>query len=336
MTTIDNESNVVLATNTDFKVVGTRPVRHDGTDKVTGRALYGADYDASGLLHGKILRSPHAHAVIKSINTSKAESLDGVKAVVTSSDFPQVADKTLELGEDEIKLKWLRDNILASDKALYGGHAIAGVAAVNPHIAEEALKLIDVEYEVLPVVLTTQEAMADNASILHTSLTTQELGEDTGVVSNVASHFQHVKGDVEKGFAEADIVKEREFNTTTVHQGYIEPHNGTAFWSADGRLHVWCSTQGSFVVRDSLAELLDLPVSMVRVTPMEIGGGFGGKIPIYVEPVAALLSKKTGAPVKIVMSRKETFEGSGPTPGSYMKIKIGARKDGTITAAHAW
>jgi CO/xanthine dehydrogenase Mo-binding subunit len=336
MTTIDNESNVVLATNTDFKVVGTRPVRHDGTDKVTGRALYGADYDASGLLHGKILRSPHAHAVIKSINTSKAENLEGVKAVVTSSDFPQVADKTVELGEDETKLKWLRDNILASDKALYGGHAIAGVAAANPHIAEEALKLIEVEYEVLPVVLTTQEAMADNASILHNSLTTQELGEDTGVVSNIASHFQHVKGDVKKGFAEADIVKEREFNTTTVHQGYIEPHNGTAFWSADGRLHVWCSTQGSFVVRDSLAELLDLPVSMVRVTPMEIGGGFGGKIPIYVEPVAALLSKKTGAPVKIVMSRKETFEGSGPTPGSYMKIKIGARKDGTITAAHAW
>ena len=233
MTTIDNESNVVLATNTDFKVVGTRPVRHDGTDKVTGRALYGADYDASGLLHGKILRSPHAHAVIKSINTSKAENLEGVKAVVTSSDFPQVADKTVELGEDETKLKWLRDNILASDKALYGGHAIAGVAAVSPHIAEEALKLIEVEYEVLPVVLTTQEAMADNASILHNSLTTQELGEDTGVVSNIASHFQHVKGDVKKGFAEADIVKEREFNTTTVHQGYIEPHNGTAFWSAD-------------------------------------------------------------------------------------------------------
>ena len=143
MTTIDNESNVVLATNTDFKVVGTRPVRHDGTDKVTARALYGADYDASGLLHGKILRSPHAHALIKSVNTSKAESLDGVKAVVTASDFPQVADKTVALGEDDTKLKWLRDNILASDKALYGGHAIAGVAAANPHIAEEALKLIE-------------------------------------------------------------------------------------------------------------------------------------------------------------------------------------------------
>ena len=333
MTTTDYERNMVNATKTDFNVIGTRPVRHDGTDKVTGRALYGADFDTSGLLHGKILRSPHAHAIIKSVDTSKAEALEGVKAIVTASDFPEVEEKT---GEDETKLKWLRDNILASDKALYGGHAIAGVAAVNPHVAEEALNLIQVEYQVLTPVLTTQEAMADNASILHDSLTTEELGKDTGTVSNVASHFQHVKGDVVKGFSEADICIERDFNTTTVHQGYIEPHNGTAFWSADGRLHVWCSTQGAFAVRDSLSDLLDMPVSMIRVTPMEIGGGFGGKIPIYVEPVAALLSKKTGAPVKIVMSRKETFEGSGPTPGSYMKIKVGAKKDGTITAAHAW
>ena len=315
---------MVLATDTDYKVIGTRPVRHDGADKVTGRAIYGADFDAAGLLHGKILRSPHAHAKIVSIDTSKAEKLDGVKAVVTSKDFPEVGNQ------------WLKDNILASDKVLYVGQAIVGVAASNPHVAESALSLIDVEYEVLTPVLTTQEAMAPNASILHESLTTEELGEDTGVVSNVASHTQHVKGDISKGFAEADVVVEREYNTKTVHQGYIEPHNATALWSPDGRLHVWCSTQGSFVVRDSLAELLDMPVSMVRVTPTEIGGGFGGKIPIYLEPVAALLSRKTGAPVKIVMSRKETFEASGPTPGSQIKIKIGAKHDGTITAAYAW
>ena len=324
MTTADYERNMVLATDTDYKVIGTRPVRHDGADKVTGRAIYGADFDAAGLLHGKILRSPHAHAKIVSIDTSKAEKLDGVKAVVTSKDFPEVGNQ------------WLKDNILASDKVLYVGQAIVGVAASNPHVAESALSLIDVKYEVLTPVLTTQEAMAPNASILHESLTTEELGEDTGVVSNVASHTQHVKGDISKGFAEADVVVEREYNTKTVHQGYIEPHNATALWSPDGRLHVWCSTQGSFVVRDSLAELLDMPVSMVRVTPTEIGGGFGGKIPIYLEPVAALLSRKTGAPVKIVMSRKETFEASGPTPGSQIKIKIGAKHDGTITAAYAW
>ena len=324
MTTADYERNMVLATDTDYKVIGTRPVRHDGADKVTGRAIYGADFDAAGLLHGKILRSPHAHAKIVSIDTSKAEKLDGVKAVVTSKDFPEVGNQ------------WLKDNILASDKVLYVGQAIVGVAASNPHVAESALSLIDVKYEVLTPVLTTQEAMAPNASILHESLTTEELGEDTGVVSNVASHSQHVKGDISKGFAEADVVVEREYNTKTVHQGYIEPHNATALWSPDGRLHIWCSTQGSFVVRDSLAELLDMPVSMVRVTPTEIGGGFGGKIPIYLEPVAALLSRKTGAPVKIVMSRKETFEASGPTPGSQIKIKIGAKHEGTITAAYAW
>ena len=322
MTTTDYERNVVLSTENDFKVVGTRPVRHDGVDKVTGRAIYGADYDASGLLHGKILRSPHAHAKIISIDTSKAEALDGVHAVVTAADFPEAADKIMELGEDETKLRDLRGNILARDKVLYVGHAIAGIAATNAHVAEEALSLIEVKFEVLPSVMTTDEAMADGAPILHEDQTTEELGNDSGVVSNVAKHFQHIKGDVTEGFKQADVIVEREYNTVTVHQGYIAPHNGTAFWSADGRLHIWCETQGSFVVRDSLADLLDMPVSMIRVTPTEIGGGFGGKIPIYVEPVAALLSQKTGTPVKIVMTRKETFEGSGPTPGSKIKIKV--------------
>ena len=212
MTTADYERNMVLATDTDYKVIGTRPVRHDGADKVTGRAIYGADFDAAGLLHGKILRSPHAHAKIVSIDTSKAEKLDGVKAVVTSKDFPEVGNQ------------WLKDNILASDKALYVGQAIVGVAASNPHVAESALSLIDVEYEVLTPVLTTQEAMATNASILHDSLTTEELGKDTGVVSNVASHTQHVKGDISKGFAEADVVVEREYNTKTVHQEIGRAH----------------------------------------------------------------------------------------------------------------
>ena len=339
MTTTDYERNVVLSTENDFKVVGTRPVRHDGADKVTGRALYGGDFSAAGLLQGKILRSPHAHAKIKSIDTSKAEALPGVRAVVTSADFPAIAnaDQTFErVEEGSVKLKWLRDNILASDKVLYAGHAIAAVAAVNPHVAEEAVGLIEVEYEVLSPVLTTEEAMVDNASILHDSLTTKELGDNTGKVSNIAEHFQHSKGDISKGFAEADLIVEREFKTVTVHQGYLEPHNGTAIWNPDGRIHVWCSTQGSFAVRDSISDLFGIPVSQIRVTPMEIGGGFGGKIPVYVEPVAALLSKITGAPVRIVMSRKDTFEGSGPTPGSHSKVKVGVKHDGTITAAHAW
>ena len=332
-TTVDYERNMVLATKT-YDVVGTRPIRHDGTDKVTGRALYGADYDTAGLLHGYIVRSPHAHANIRNVDTSKAEALEGVLAVVTHADFTGDAEGMVDMGEGApTSLKWLRDNVLASDKALYRGHAIAGVAAVNPHIAEEAAGLIEVDYEVLPPVVTVEEAMADGAPLLHDDLKTMELGEATDNASNVADHFQHKKGDTAKGFAEADVIVEREYRAKTVHQGYIEPHNATALWNADGRVHVWCSTQGAFAVRDAMAQLLELPESQIRVTPMEIGGGFGGKIPVYLEPVAALLSRKSGRAVKIIMSRADVFEASGPTCGSWSRVKIGAKNDGTITAA---
>ena len=332
-TTVDYERNMVLATKT-YDVVGTRPIRHDGADKVTGRALYGADYDTAGLLHGYIVRSPHAHAHIRNIDASKAKALEGVLAVVTNADFTGDAEGMVDMGEGApTSLKWLRDNILASDKALYRGHAVAGVAAVNPHIAEEAARLIEVDYEVLPPVITVEDAMADGAPILHADLKTMELGEETDNVSNVADHFQHKKGDTAKGFAEADVIVEREYRAKTVHQGYIEPHNATALWNADGRVHVWCSTQGAFAVRDAMAQLLEMPQSNIRVTPMEIGGGFGGKIPVYLEPVAALLSRKSGRAVKILMSRADVFEASGPTCGSWSRVKIGAKNDGTITAA---
>ena len=330
--TIDYEPNMVLATQT-YDVVGTRPIRHDGADKVTGRALYGADFDAAGLLQGQILRSPHAHARIKSIDTAAAEALPGVQAVVTNADFGSEKDAVVDFGEGATSLKWLRDNVLASDKALYRGHAVAGVAAVNAHVAEEALRLIDIQYEVLPPVVTVEDAMREGASILHDDLKTSELGEQTDTVSNIAEHFQHKKGNTAQGFSEADVIVEREYRAKTVHQGYIEPHNATALWNNDGRLHIWCSTQGAFTVRDAMAQMLEMPVSQIRVIPMEIGGGFGGKIPVYLEPVAALLSRKTGHAVKIVMSRADVFEASGPTCGSWSRVKIGAKNDGTITAA---
>ncbi len=322
--------------STQYSVIGTRPVRHDGADKVTGRAIYGADFQMAGLLHGVILRSPHAHARILSIDTSKAKAYPGVQAVVTADDFPEAPDKMVDLGEGETPLSHIRGNVLAKGKALYRGHAVAAVAAASLHDAEEAVKLIDVQYEVLPCALTAPDAMKDGAPILHESMRTKELGQKTDRVSNVAEHFRHVLGDIGAGFAEAEAVVEREFNTSTVHQGYIEPHAATALWNNDGRVLVWCSTQGSFVVRDATACVLDIPVSQVKVTPTEIGGGFGGKIPVYLEPVAAILSKQTGRPVKIVMTRRDVFEGTGPTPGCYMKVKIGARKDGTITAAQAY
>ena len=325
-----------MSNDKEYKVIGTRPIRHDGVDKVTGRALYGADFTMVGLLHGKVLRSPHAHARIKSIDTSKAEAHAGVKAVVTADDMPETDGGSVVLGEGgSTDIKFLQDNVLASDKALYKGHAVAAVAATSPHIAEEATGLIEIDYEILPPVMDVRKAMANDAPLLHEDLKTTSLGKTSAGSSNVAKHLQFQQGDIEKGFAEADEVVEKEFKTATVHQGYIEPHNATALYKSDGHLTVWCSTQGAFEVRDQLENILQMPVSDIKVVPMEIGGGFGGKIPVYLEPVAALLSMKTSRPVKILMDRADVFEGTGPTAGSYITVKMGVNKDGQITAAKA-
>ena len=320
-----------------FKVVGTRPVRHDGTDKVTGRAVYGADIQLPGLLHGKILRSPHAHARIRSIKTERASAYPGVLAVVTHADLPWTDDRLMDVGEDLVmSLRYLSTAVLADDKALHKGHPVAAVAASNPHAAEEALDLIDVEYEVLPAVTNVEDAMKPGAPILHENITAPEgLGFKAEAGSNVAGHSQQVLGDAEAAFAEADVVIEREFRTKMVHQGYIEPQTCTALWGQDGRLTIWNSSQGQFGMRDQICRVLDVPVSEVKVVPLEIGGGFGGKLRAYLEPVAALLSKKTGHPVKITMSRADVLEATGPTSGSYTKIKVGATKDGKLIAGKA-
>ncbi len=322
-----------------YKVIGTRPIRHDGTDKVTGRAKYGADLNLTGMLYGAILRSPHAHARIKSIDSSKAQAYPGVHAVVTHADLPEIGSKIADLGEGMFDIRDVSRNVLAADKVLYTGHAIAAVAAESIHIAEEATRLIDVEYEVLPPVLDLRRAMQADASILHEDLRTEAFGsvtDEPGPKStNIAKHFYHEKGDLDQGFAGATTVVEREFTTATVHQGYIEPHIATALWNADGHITVWTSTQGSFAVRDQLSGLLQEPVSRIKVVPMEIGGGFGGKIVVYLQPVAALLSKKSGHPVKLVMDRADVLRATGPTPGSYMRVKIGVDADGRITAAEA-
>jgi len=318
------------------KVIGTRPIRHDGVDKVTGRAIYGADIQLTGLLYGAIKRSPHPHARIKNIDTSRAEAHPGVRAVVTAHDLPQIADKLADLGEAIVNLRDASNNVLAYGKVLYKGHAVAGVAAVNLHVAQEAVELIDVEYEPLSHVTGVLEAMEDGAPILHEDMKTTSMGEETDKVSNIANHFQHKMGEPDAGFAEADVVVEREFTTQTVHQGYIETHNATALWNEEGQLTIWTSTQGAFSVRDQMSEILQMPISKVKIVPLEIGGGFGGKISVYLDPVAALLSKKTGHPVKMTMTRDEVFEATGPTPGSYLKVKMGATKDGRLTAATAY
>ena len=311
---------------TAYKSVGTRPIRHDGYDKVTGRAAYGSDIILPGMLHGKILRSPHAHAVIKSIDTSRAEAAPGVHAVITSADLPEYENKPVigPSGGPPQNLYHLSRKILARGKVLFRGHPIAAIAADSVHEAEEALDLIEVEYEVLPAVTTAEDAMAEGAPQLHPEFK-----------NNIASHSRLEIGDLDKGFEEADIVIEREFRTSTVHQGYIEPHSATAWWTPQDRITVWGSSQGHFQIRDMTADIVGVPFSTIKVVPMEIGGGFGGKTTIYLEPIAVALSKKAGLPVKVTMTRIEVMEASGPTSGSYMKVKMGVTNEGKMTAAHA-
>ena len=326
-----------------YRVVGTRPIRHDGVDKVTGRAKYGADIVLPGMLYGKVLRSPHAHARIKSIDVSQALAMPGVKAVVTAVDMAVIKNNVpLDLGETLANARMIAELCLAPKKALFVGHAIAAVAATSPHIAEEALEKIKVDYEVLPYVQDILEAMKPSAPVLHENLTMLAVekrftrGTDTGQRGNTASHLKMQQGDVEQGLKEADVVIEREYTTKAVHQGYIEPHNATAYWAPDGHVTVWTSTQGHFSVRSQLSVMLGLPDAMIKVIPMEIGGGFGGKISLYLDSVAALLSRKSGHPVKMAMTRSEVFQASGPTAGTVMRIKLGAKRDGKIVAAQAW
>ncbi|MDP6354411.1 MAG: xanthine dehydrogenase family protein molybdopterin-binding subunit [Planctomycetota bacterium] len=318
---------------TSYKVVGTRPIRHDALDKVTGRANYGADIHLPGMLHGKVLRSPHAHALIKSIDTSEAEKLPGVMATMTARDLPVLKDKLEEVGESVVNLRDASTNVLAPAKAMYHGHPVAAVCATSPHIAEEALKLIKVEYEELPAVLNALDAMQEDAPVLHEDLKTNSLGEISDKASNVSRHFQNKKGDIEKGFEEADVVVEHAFTTATIHQGYIEPHNATARWDENGGLTVWTSAQGHFAIRSQTAQILNLPESKVRVMAQEIGGGFGAKFATYLHPLAAVLSQKTGRPVKFTMSRTEEFLATGPAPGGYTRVKLGATNDGKLVAA---
>jgi xanthine dehydrogenase molybdenum-binding subunit len=329
-------STPAAATETkEYKVIGTRPIRHDGVDKVTGKAVYGADVNIAGMLFGKVLRSPHAHARIVSVDTGPALAMDGVRAVVTADDLVSAVDGVANLGETTVNIRELAQNSLASGKVLYKGHAVAAVAATSVHVAEEALQSIQVEYEPLPAVVDVRAAMAADAPLLDEARTTREFGQDTGRRSNIASHNQQRLGDPDSAFSQATVVVEREFSTATVHQGYIEPHATTVWWKQDGTITVWVSTQGPFEIRSQLAEMLQFPVSRITVIPCEIGGGFGGKFPAYMEPAAAILSQKTGQPVKMVMTRAEVFQASGPGPGSYIRVKMGADATGRIIAADA-
>jgi CO/xanthine dehydrogenase Mo-binding subunit len=327
MTTTDKPS-------TKYQTIGQRPLRPDGLEKVTGRALYGADIKLPGLVWGELLRSPHAHAIIKRIDTSKALALPGVLSVITGKDMPVAESTLVDMGEEVEDIISESNKLMARGKVLYTGHPVAAVAAVDHNTAIEATKLITVDYEVLVPILTVDEAMAPGAPIIHRTLVGDDLGEKMPN-TNMASHLRHEFGDPEAGFAKASIVLEREYRLATVHQGYIEPQNATAEWKNDGQINIWTSTQGHFSARQATAGVLHVPEAKIKVTPMEIGGGFGGKISVYLEPIAALLSKHCGRPVKLIMDRKAVFETTGPTPGATVKVKIGVDDIGKILAATA-
>jgi len=319
----------------ELKVVGTRPLRPDGVDKVTGRARYGADYNLPGQLIGKVLRSPHAHARIKAIDISAALALPGVKAVVTRDDFAEMPNEFASAGELTVNYRAVTRNMMAREKVLYDGHPVAAVAAVSESVARAALALIKVEYEVLPHVIDVVEAMRPDAPLLHEEQYTEGVKPKPDRPSNIAKRLEYGHGDVAAGFAKADVIVEREFNTKPVHQGYIEPQACLASYSEDGQAELWTCTQGHFVFRAQCAKLLQMDVSKIRVTPTEIGGGFGGKNNVYNEPLAIALSRKSNRPVKMVMTREEVFRATGPTPGANVKVKIGCTLGGRITAAQA-
>jgi CO/xanthine dehydrogenase Mo-binding subunit len=301
-------------------------------DKVTGRATFGADFQLPGMLFGKVLRSPHAHALIKSIDVSKALALPGVKAVITADDLPEITAENAFVGEGPMNFRDLSCNVLARGKVLYDGHAVAAVAATSVAIAEAALELIDVVYEVLPHVTEIEDAIADGAPVLHDHIFTKGVDPKPQKPSNLVSRVEFALGDVDAGFAAADVVVERDFSTQAVHQGYIETHACVSTISPDGMATVWCSSQGHFMVRAYCAKLLGMEISKIRVIPAEIGGGFGGKTVVYLEPLSLALARITGRPLKMVMTRDEVFRGTGPTSSALVHVKVGAKKDGTITA----
>jgi CO/xanthine dehydrogenase Mo-binding subunit len=310
----------------DNKWVGQRTPRPDGVDKVTGSAQYAADYSMPGMVWGKVLRSPHAHALIKKIDTSKAEALQGVVAVMTGDDLPMLPlDKPLPSGPNDIR--WIARGCMAREKILYTGHPVAAVAATSQAIAIEALALIEVDYEVLPHVIDPDEAMAPGAPILH-----DWLKSDDGGPTNISNVMTVKTGDVAQGFADADVVVERAFKSASVHQGYIEPQACIVSYKPDAQSTIWSSSQGQFMVRGMTAIIAGMATGDIKAIPAEIGGGFGGKTIIYLEPVAMVLSKKCARPVKMQNTREEVFMSTGGGAGMSAHLKVGVTKDGKLTA----
>ncbi|MCS7003358.1 MAG: molybdopterin-dependent oxidoreductase, partial [Dehalococcoidia bacterium] len=322
-------------------ILGKPLPRIEGPDKVTGQTVYAADILTPDMLHAKVLRSPHAHARILSIDTSAAKALPGVHAVITAADLPP-ADR------DES----IRSHVVFADKeALFQGQPIAAVAAEAVDIAEEALELIKVEYELLPPVLDVEEAVKDDALPTRAPLAEIDLNEAGGHITveldeeekpaeakrspNIVNRLAFKRGDVEQGFANADVIVEGRWDAKMVHQAYLEPQACVAHWDPAGRLTIWSATQGQFFQRAEIARILGLQLGQVRYISTEVGGGFGAKVPPLIQPLVGLLAMKTRRPVRLVLTRKEDLMVSVPAPRSVVVAKLGATKDGKLTTFKA-
>jgi CO/xanthine dehydrogenase Mo-binding subunit len=327
-----------MKTTRDVKGVGVAIPRPDGPEKVTGRVQYVGDIKPKGLLHAKLLRSPHAHAKIVSIDTSAARALPGVRAVLTAKDIPHLKKKAPTRAHA----------VLAIDRAVFMGQPVAAVAADEPSIAEEALDLIKVEYQVLPASIDPLKAMqpgappvadagteADTSEALAHSAVAIAKSEAPAKAVNISQQARLQRGDVAKGFAESDHVLEKTYRVPMVHQGYLEPHAVLAEWDRNGLLTLWASTQGSFNTRSEVSDVLGIPENQIRVIPVECGGGFGGKIRALCEPITAVLAKVTGRPVRYVMTRREELIAGMPAPQVIIRLKTGVKRDGTLMAIDA-
>ncbi|MBT4500238.1 MAG: xanthine dehydrogenase family protein molybdopterin-binding subunit [Gemmatimonadetes bacterium] len=303
-----------MARKKELKQVGQRATKVDGRAIATGQALYAADINLPGMLYGRVLHSPHAHARIRSINVDKARALDGVVDVVSAADVPDL-------------------DLFVADEVCYQGQKVAVVAAEDPDIAADALELIEVEYELLPALFDPLEAMATDAPEVRLGAPTREVMDENGLaLRNVAARDELIEGDVEAGFAAADVVVEAEYRVPYFHQTYMEPNAATARLEADGRITIWTAAQGAFNIRDGVAGALKMPHGKIRVIVTQVGGGFGAKNGTFTEPHAALLTRRTGRPVKVEMKRDEEFLDGRPAPGCHVRLKTGAKKDGTLTA----
>ena len=308
------------------RAIGRSVPRGEGPDKVTGKSIYAADVFLPGMLWGKVLRSPFPHARIVSIDTEAAKAVPGVHAVITAADLP-----------NSLVGRRLRDMpVLARDVVRFVGEKVVAVAAETEDAADEALLLIDVEYEELPAVYDAHEAMEADAPTLHPELSGYEgLPQPESGINNVFAHITWGQGDVDEGFAQADLVFEHTFNAQLMHQAYIEPHACVVSAEPSGQIHAWINNKDPYALREQLAAVWGMDEEHIVLHPCSIGGDFGGKGSFMDAPLCYYLSLRSGRPVKMVMNYIQELMAANPRHPATMTIKSGVKRDGTLVARQA-